>query len=264
MALRPFRSKSRPDQKAEKQAAEQDVLLREVDDALRQDEMLGAARRYGRVVAVAVGGGLLALAGVLWWSHSRSEERASHAEKMTLALDRLEAGNLDAASKELAPLVADGKDGSAAVAKLTQGAIALQQDKRQEALKLFAEVSEDDAAPKPLRDLATVRQVAAGFDAMTPGAVVSRLKPLAVPGSPWFGSAGELLGMAYLKQGRADLAGPLFAAISRDEETPESLRRRARQMAGVLGVDAIDDVARAAADGAAAPGPAGAAPQLVQ
>ena len=76
----------------------------------------------------------------------------------------------------------------------------------------------------------------------------SRLKALAVPGNPWFGSAGELVGMAYLKQGKPDLAGPLFASISRDKDTPETLRRRARQLAGLLGVDAIDDVAKAAAE----------------
>ena len=64
---------------------------------------------------------------------------------------------------------------------------------------------------------------------------------LAVPGKPWFGPAGELLGLAYLKQGNEKLAGPLFASIARDKDAPETLRRRARQMAGVLGVDAIDD-----------------------
>ena len=81
---------------------------------------------------------------------------------------------------------------------------------------------------------------------MLPQQVVDRLKPLAVPGNPWFGSAGELVGMAYIKQGRTELAGPLFAAISRDKEAPASLRSRSRQLAGLLGVDAIDDPVKAA------------------
>jgi hypothetical protein len=51
-----------------------------------------------------------------------------------------------------------------------------------------------------------------------------------------------------MKQNRNDLAGPLFAAISRDKALPESLRRRTQQLAGLLGVDAIDDVAKAAGD----------------
>jgi hypothetical protein len=75
---------------------------------------------------------------------------------------------------------------------------------------------------------------------------VARLKPLAEPGKPWFGSAGELLASAYLKQGRKDLAGPLLAAIAKDQTVPASLRARTRQLAGLLGVDAVGDPEQAA------------------
>ena len=43
-------------------------------------------------------------------------------------------------------------------------------------------------------------------------------------------------------------AGPLFAAISKDKNAPASLRSRTRQLAGVLGVDAIDDVDKTLAE----------------
>jgi len=241
LALRPQRPQSRAEQLAERQSAERDVFMREVDDELRRDEMTGLFRRFGIPVAALVLAGLLGLGGWLWWQHSRTQAMAAHAEEMVRALDRVEAGHLDAANKELTPLVADAKDGSGAVARLMQAGIAIQQNRREEAIRIFAEVSEDASAPKPLRDLATIRQVTTAFDAMEPQAVIDKLKPLAVPGNPWFGSAGELVGLAYLKQGRQDLAGPVFAGIARDKQAPESLRRRARQMAGVLGVDAIDD-----------------------
>ncbi|MFN5780541.1 MAG: hypothetical protein ACK44O_13885, partial [Novosphingobium sp.] len=73
--------------------------------------------------------------------------------------------------------------------------------------------------------------------------VIDRLKPLAVPGNAWFGSAGELVGMAYLKLGKPDQAGPLFAAIGKNTDVPHTLRSRMRQVAGQLGYDAgTDDV----------------------
>jgi hypothetical protein len=50
--------------------------------------------------------------------------------------------------------------------------------------------------------------------------------------------------MANLKQSKRDLAGPLFASIARDEKVSDSLRGRARQFAGLLGVDSFDDVAK--------------------
>ena len=129
---------------------------------------------------------------------------------------------------------------------MLRAGIELQQGRREAAVKLYAEVAANEDAPQPYRDLAAIRQVAADFDTMPPQQVVDRLKSLAVPGNPWFGSAGELVGMAYIKQNRNELAGPLFAAIARDKDVPESMRNRARQLAGLLGVDAIDDVAKAA------------------
>jgi len=240
LALRPESPQSRNDKLAQREAAQQDVFLREVDDALRQDEMLGIFRRYGMPIAALVVAGLLALAGYLWWDSTRKQAAEENGEKMVMALDKLDSGNLAAADKDLAPLV-EGSSGSAAAARLTRAGIALQQNRKAEAIKLFAEVAADDDAPKPYRDLATLREVATNFDAMPPQQVIDRLKPLAVPGNPWFGNAGELVAMAYLKQGNEKLAGPLFAQIARDEKAPDTLRRRARQLAGLLGVDAVDD-----------------------
>ena len=83
---------------------------------------------------------------------------------------------------------------------------------------------------------------------LNPQTVVDRLKPLATPGNPWFGSAGELVAMAYMKQGKEELAGPLFAAIAKDDDVPQTLRSRARQLAGLLGYDAVEDVDRTLAE----------------
>ena len=91
----------------------------------------------------------------------------------------------------------------------------------------------------PFRELALVRQTMAEFDTIKPDDVVNRLRGVAVPGNAYFGSAGELVAMAYLKQGKRDLAGKLFGQIAQDEKVPPTLRQRAVQMAGALGVDAV-------------------------
>jgi hypothetical protein len=124
----------------------------------------------------------------------------------------------------------------------------LEQEKPADAVKLYEQIASDGDAPKALRDAATLRAVAAQYDSMKPADVVARLKPLAVPGNPWFGSAAELVAMAYLDQGRQAEAGALFAAVAKDDKVPESLRSRTRQMAGLLGVDAIEDVDKVLAE----------------
>jgi hypothetical protein len=140
-----------------------------------------------------------------------------------------------------------------------QAGIAMEQGRKAEAAKLYAAVAADGAMPQPYRDLATIRQVAIDFDTLPPATVIARLKPLAIPGNAWFGSAGELVAAAYLKQGKPELAGPLFAQIAKDPKVPETLRTRTRQMSGLLGVDAIVDASSAASNSPVAPANAAAA-----
>ena len=242
MALPPDTDKNRADQLAARRAAEQDVLLREVDEAVRKDQLGSAAQRYGWLVA---GGLVLALAGFggyLFWQDRREARLEESSEQFVTTLDKLEAGQIDLAKGELATLAEQDGTATAISAKLARAAIALREDRQQEAVALFDEIAADADAPQPYRDLATVRSVATRFEQSEPQQVVDRLKTLATPGNPWFGTAGELVAMAYLKQGKRDLAGPLFAAIAQDETVPRTLRSRTRQMAGLLGYDAVEDV----------------------
>jgi len=228
---------------AARNAAQQDVFLREVDDAVRQDQLEGFMSRYGKPLIAVIIIALLAFAGWIYWQHRQTQEREARSEAYVQALDALQSENLDAAKAKLAPIAgADSSDATVVSARLMLAGIALRQEKKADALKLYREISADGKAPQVLRDLASVREVGADFDAMKPEDVVSRLKPMAAPGNPWFGPAGELVGMAYLKQNRQDQAGPLFAAIAKDESVEDGLRSRARQLAAVLGVDAVDDV----------------------
>lgn len=237
---------------AKREAAQQDGFLREVDEALREEQFFDVLRRYGRPLALVIGLGLAALAGYLWWDSSVKGAAAEQSERITLALDRLEGGAADAAARDLEPLAKDGSPGSRAAAGMTLAGIAQQQGKADDAAKRFAAIAADGAMPQPYRDLATIREVAIRYDAMKPDDVVARLKPLAVPGKPFFGSAGELVAVAYLAQGKNDQAGALLAQIGKDKTVPDSLRARARQMASGLGFDGgvempLDEPAVAAA-----------------
>jgi hypothetical protein len=269
LALLPTKPADKPDQPdSGKPDAQQDVLLREVDEAVRQEEMLGIVRNYGVPIAAAVVLGLAALGGYLYWQHYQRQQAGELAERYTVAMDRLDAGAAEDARKELAGLAGDTSGAAKASAQLSQAAILLGQGKKPEAIKGFAAVAADAALPKPYRDLALVREIATGFDALPPQQVIDRLKPLAVPGNPWFGSAGELVGLAYLKQDKPQLAGAMFAAIAKDKGVPKLVASRARQLAGQLGVDAVDELIKTASDAAedeakaparpAAAGPAGA------
>ncbi len=262
MALTPDSEKTREQQLAERQQREQEVLLREVDEAVRQDELGGIAQRYGKLIAGGVVLALAAFGGYLFWQDRREAQLEERSEKLISAYDQLDAGQMGPASAALTELAAEDPSGAPAIsAKLAQAGIALNQNRRDDAVALYRGIADDGDAPQPYRDLANVRLMAAQFDTVDPQQVIDRLKPLATPGNPWFGSAGELVAMAYLKQGKENLAGPLFAAIAKDEEVPQSLRSRTRQLAGLLGYDAVEDVDVALAEAGRENQPAPAAAQ---
>jgi hypothetical protein len=77
--------------------------------------------------------------------------------------------------------------------------------------------------------------------------VIARLKPLAVPGQPWFGAAGELTAVAWLDQHQPAQAGQLLAAVARDGQAPASIRGRAKRLAAALGAN-VDNIAIAQKD----------------
>lgn len=258
MALSPIRPADPADKAALRQRAQEDVFRREVDEAVRQDTVSGFFRKWGKLIIVLVVLALAALGAWSWWHHKTTTEAEADAVDLTLAIDQLEAGNLEAAAEKAAGLTAEGTPAAyRAPAQFLAAAAALDKGNEDEAVKMFEAVANDASNPQPFRDLAAIRAVSVRFDDMEPQQVVDRLKPLAVPGNPWFGSAGEMVGLAYVEQGKPELAGPLFAEIARDEDQPETLRARARQLAGLFGTDAVDDaqdiVDQIASGGAAQP-----------
>lgn len=248
MALPPDPEQLRAQQIAQRQAAEKDALLREVDEAVRQDQVGTIFKRHGLKIGGALVLALAAFGGWLLWTEHREGQLEEQSEQLVTTLDKLDAGQIEDADAELAKLAADAPSGTAASAKLARAAIALRNNKQQEAIDLFESIAKDGDAPQAYRDLATIRSVSVQFDKMKPQDVIDRLKPLATPGNPWFGSAGELVAHAYLAQNKRELAGPLLAAIAKDEDVPQSLRSRTRQLAGVLGYDAVEDVNKTLAE----------------
>jgi hypothetical protein len=144
----------------------------------------------------------------------------------------------DSAKKKLDTLAAEGNGIMRAMALLAEAAIAIEANDRDTAIAKYRAVASDDDIADPYRDAALVRATTLEFDKLKPQEVISRLEPLAKPGEPWFGSAGELTALAYLKLGQKEKAGRLFADIAADKQVPETIRSRSVQIAGTLGIDA--------------------------
>ncbi len=215
--------------------------MREVDEAVRHDEVGDFARKYGWPLGIAFVLGLAAFGGFLFWQSSSESDLEGQSEQLVQATDELEAGNTDVADDELAGL-AQGEGGAAAMATMLRAGIAAERGDAEAAATLYQQISGNGDLPAELRDIATIRAVTAQFDTLDAQEVIDRVGPLAVPDNAFYGSAGELVAHAYLKQNKNAEAGALLVDIAGNDDVPASLRSRARQLAGLLGFDAIESV----------------------
>ena len=221
---------------------EDEILMREIDEAVRQDDAAEFFQKYGAALGGAFAVLLIGMLGFWWWDSTNEAKLESQSEAIISALDSVDALDFAGADEKVEPLIDEGSIGARTVARFLQASNALEQGETDRAVELYAAIVADPEAPGPLRDLALIREVSANFDEREPADIISRLEAMAVPDHAFFGSAGELVAIAHLEAGNRDEAGALFASMARDENLPETLRARARQMAGLLGVDAIDDV----------------------
>jgi hypothetical protein len=222
----------------DKRAGSDEAFLREVDDAVRASDLTSFWKRYGRWLVVALVAGLLAFGGWIIYQNRVQAAADRQSEEFVDAMDKLRAGDKKGGRAKLATLTKVDQPGYRAMAQLVEANLLGDDGETKKAIALYAKVARDSSLPQTFRDLALIRQTSAEFDTLPAQTVIDRLKPLAKPGNAWFG-AGEMTAIAYMKMGKDNLAGPIFAQISKQEGVPQSLRSRSQQMAGALGVDAV-------------------------
>lgn len=212
-----------------------DAFVREVDEEYRRDQLVTLWQKYGKIALGVVGGGLLIIAAYLFWQYRAESAAGQQGEQFDAAM---KADNLD----ELRKIAGDGGPGYGALSKFAQADLLMTRNDTKSAVALYAEIAGDSKLAQPFRDRALVQQTAAEYDSLKPQTVVDRLGALANANSAWFGTAGEMVAIAYLNLGKRKEAGALFNQIAQapDGTVPDSIRQRAVQQAGVLGVYAND------------------------
>jgi hypothetical protein len=214
-----------------------EAFLREVDEGVRRDQVLSLWQRYGKLGIALLLLFLGAVAAGLWWREEQVRKAGVAGEELLQGIDKLGVGDTKASRPLLDRLAKEGPKGYPALAQMLQAADAVGANDNAKAIKLLDAVAADTANAQALRDAALIKSVRLGFDTLPPAAVIARLQPLAVPGNPWFGVAGEMTALAHVKAGNVDKAKPLLVAIVRDATLPASLRGRVAQLALALGVD---------------------------
>jgi len=214
-----------------------DTFVREVDENLRRDRLRDFFKENGTWLVVGVILFLAACGGIIWYQQHRVERAEGHVEQLAQIYKDISTGNTSAVPKQLDDLSKSSSKSVRASAMFTRAALAIQQNDQKTAVSTYKSIADDSSFPDAYRNAALIRQTALEFDQLQPQDIITRLQPLTKAGDPWFGSAGEMTALALVKQGKNAEAGQLFAAIAKDKTVPASIRNRAIQISGTLGVD---------------------------
>lgn len=215
-----------------------ETFVREVDENLRRDQIRDFVKDNGIWLVLGLVLFLAAAGGMIWYQQYRVKSTEAQVEELAQIYKNIGVGNTSKVPQQLEDLSHSGSKAVRATALFTRAAFAIQQNDLKSAIATYKQISEDSSLPRPYRDAATIRQTALEFDQLQPQQVIARLEPLAKPGEPWFGSAGEMTALALLKSGKKDQAGQLFAELAKNNDVPDSIRNRAIQISGSLGADA--------------------------
>jgi hypothetical protein len=224
-----------------------ETFMREVDEELRRDRLNQLVTRYGWAILAGIVLVLAAVGGLIWWKNHQRAVAGSQGETLVDALASIQAGNRTAAAAKVGELAESDVEGYRVAALFVRASSQIEAGNGAAAIATLRSIADNQDFAEPYRQAALLRQTALEFDRLQPQVVIRRLGPLARPGQPWFGSAGEMVAIAHLKMRRPDLAGSLFQRIGRDETVPPSIRTRAIQMAGSLGYDATPETSASAA-----------------
>ena len=215
-----------------------ETFVKEVDENLRRDRVRDFLKDNGTYLIVGLVVFLAACGGIIWYQQHREQRAEEHVEQLAQLYKDIGDGNNSTVPQQLDDLSNSSSKAVRATALFTRAAFALQQNDRKLAISTYKKIRDDGSLPGSYRDAALIRETALEFDDLKPDQVIAQLEPLAKPGNPWFGSAGEMTALAMIKAGKTKEAGQLFATIAKDKSVPESIRNRSIQISGSLGADA--------------------------
>jgi hypothetical protein len=213
--------------------AEPDTFLREVDEAVRQDQYKQLWDRYG---IYALGAAVVVVAGVAGykgWSYWQMKQAQDAGAKFTQALGMEDGVDAAKGREMLAALAEKGPKGYRVLARFQLAAAEAKTDP-DKAVVDYDALATDPSVDSILQGLATLQAAALRLDKADFAEMERRLKGLVDSDSSWRFSARELLGLAAYRLKNMREAEKQFSALVGDQGTPPNLRERADMMLALI------------------------------
>jgi len=210
----------------ERPVANDESVLREVDQELAEEQQWVQFRRHGPFIIGAAAALVAGVAGWQAWSHYKTGAAEESALEYRNAVELL--GEDEEAGRAALASVAEQSGGYGALAALQRAGSYASSGERLRALEIYRGVA-SGSAPKRVRELAQLR---AGYLALADGrdAVIAELGALPEAENRYGYYAKEIMGLAAL--GAEDYETN-FRQLSIDIDAPQGVRDRAEEFAAL-------------------------------
>lgn len=202
-------------------------VFEQVEEELRSERYKRLARTW---LPIGAGVGAIALIGALgWWGYqswqTNEGDKASAAYQR--GIEAAAAGDMAKANTEFGAAADTGSRGYKALALMQQAAIALSQDKTDEAIRLFDEAAKASGDPI-LSDGAAIKAVYLVMDKGDLDGASKRLETLVDDKRPYRALAQEAQATVLMLKNKPAEAREIFVQLQLGQEVPQSVRQRAQ------------------------------------
>jgi hypothetical protein len=214
--------------------AEQNALIREVDEDLRQERLERLWKAYGKYVIAACVAVVAAVGGNEYWKHYQAQQLDRDSTTFQSALDRLNAGNPAEAGQILEGFTGDAAAGYKDLGRLASAAAQAKAGDRKSAIASYDSLAEDSATDESVAKIARLYGALAAVGLEGHETIVARLKPLS-DDPVWRFLAWEVEALSAQAAGDEATALAAYKRIADEADAPANIRRRATQMISAFG-----------------------------
>jgi len=213
---------------------DRDSFLREVDEAVRQDQYKKLWDRYGVFALGAAAVIVVGVAGYKGWSYWQEKRAQDAGARFTQALIMEDGADAAKAREMLTALAEKGPEGYRVLARFQLAAAEAKAGDIDKAVADYDALALDPGVDPILQGHATLQAAALRLDKADYAEMERRLQGLVDSNSAWRFSARELLGLSAYRLNNMREAEKQFSALIGDQGTPPNLRERADMMLALI------------------------------
>jgi len=211
-------------------------VFREVDEAVREDQLKQFFKRYGLVLGIGLFVLVVGIGGWQFWRSWQEGERVESSDAFARAMRQARPGQPQAALEGLTALADPAEGEVATLAAFARARILLGEGQREEAVALWDQLAASEASGPIYRDLALLLSVMHQIGHAPAQELSERLAPLTGETEPFRGLAVELQGLLALEAGETARARELLESLRDDPATTRDQKERVTQLlAGLPG-----------------------------